>query len=70
MKSKEKVTVQSTNGSIRRGAITAKNSSGIKTEAAIESPCIVVTAKTENQMALKPYLDMTAKTVDIVMLSH
>lgn len=70
MKPKEKVTVLSPNGSTRRGVITAKNPSGIKTAAAMESPCIGVTAKTENQMALKPYPDMTTRTVDIVTLSH
>lgn len=70
MKPKEKGTVLSPDGSTRRGAITAKNPSGKKTAAAMESPRIGVTAKTENQIALNTYLNMTARTVDIIMLSH
>lgn len=70
MKPRERVTVLSPNGSTRRGAITAKNPSEIKTAAAMASPRIDGTAKTKSKMASKPYLDMTARTAATAMLSH
>lgn len=70
MKPGERVTVLSPNGSTRRGAITAKNRSEIKTAAAMASPLIDGTAKTKSKIASRPYLDMTARTVATVMLNH